>query len=226
MRNADPPLLHPAGDADGALEVAVDLHHAQPAFHALALWLHRHGHAGAWRDEALAVRDDQGDPLGSIERGVVRPLGIATHAVHLVGTSADGRIWLQQRAHDKATDPGKWDTLMGGMIAAGESLEIATARETWEEAGIALRELGGFAALRDHGIVRFRRPVPDSGTDGYLVERIHVLSSVLPPPLQPNNQDGEVAHFELVSRQTLVEWVEADLLTLEASLVLACCLGW
>jgi len=27
-------------------------------------------------------------------------------------------IWVQQRALDKANDPGLWDTLMGGMVSA------------------------------------------------------------------------------------------------------------
>ena len=197
-----------------------------PALRALALWLREHGHAGAWRGEELAVHDETGTLVGSIERAVVRPLGIATHAVHLVGTTADGRIWLQQRACNKATDPGKWDTLMGGMIAADESLEMATTRETWEEAGLKLEALGGFHALQDLGIVQFRRPVPDSGTEGYLVERIHALRTVIPARLTPLNQDGEVAQFELVTLEALVARIEAEQLTLEAALVLARCFGW
>ena len=41
-----------------------------------------------------------------VERGVVRVLGITTYAVHLVGSRRDGAVWVQQRAFDKATDPG------------------------------------------------------------------------------------------------------------------------
>ena len=197
-----------------------------PTLQALAQCLRQQGHAGAWRGEELAVHDETGTLVGSIERAVVRPLGIATRAVHLVGTTADGRIWLQQRAHNKATDPGKWDTLMGGMIAAAESLETATTRETWEEAGLKLDPLGGFHALQDLGIVQFRRPVPDSGTDGYLVERIHALQTVVPAHLTPVNQDGEVAQFELVTTETLAARIEAEQLTLEAALIVARCFGW
>jgi hypothetical protein len=62
----------------------------------------------------------------------VRPLGIATRAVHLVGVCADGSIWVQQRSEDKANNPGMWDTLMGGMVSAADGLAEALARETWE----------------------------------------------------------------------------------------------
>src|ERR1035437_4708394 len=65
-----------------------------------------------WRDEQLAIVDLQGEPLATVERGVVRPLGIATRAVHLVVRSPDGGFWVQQRALNKATDPGLWDTTM------------------------------------------------------------------------------------------------------------------
>ena len=223
LLTAAEPLVRQVAADGSALEL---LGNSDSALRALALWLREQGHTGAWHEESLAVNDDAGRPLGRIERGVVRPLGIATHAVHLVGSSADGRIWLQQRARSKATDPGKWDTLMGGMIAADESLETATARETWEEAGLRLESLGGFSALRDHGIVQFRRPVPDSGTDGYLVERIHALSCVIPNALRPKNQDGEVERFELVSTHTLLARIEDETLTMEAALVLAHCFGW
>ena len=88
--------------------------------------------AAQWRGEALAVCSDGGQTVGQVERGAVRPLGMATQAVHLVGHAADGRIWVQQRALDKANDPGLWDTLMGGMVSAADTVATALARETWE----------------------------------------------------------------------------------------------
>ena len=81
--------------------------------------------------------------IGQVERGAVRPLGIATQAVHLVGHAADGRIWVQQRALNKANDPGLWDTLMGGMVSAADTVATALVRETWEEARVATR-ISGF----------------------------------------------------------------------------------
>jgi hypothetical protein len=102
----------------------------------IAVALHEAGLAGAWRDEQLAVPDQFGHRKGTVERAAVRPLGITTLAVHLVGQSLDGRFWVQQRAFDKSNDPGLWDTLMGGMVSAADTVETALVRETWEEAGL------------------------------------------------------------------------------------------
>ena len=52
---------------------------------ALAFALREAGMAHAWRDEQLAVADPQGLRIATVERAVVRVLGIPTHAVHLVG---------------------------------------------------------------------------------------------------------------------------------------------
>ena len=74
--------------------------------------------------------------------------------MHLSGRSPDGRTWVQQRALDKANAPGLWDTLMGGMVSAQDTMDTALARETWEEAGLHLDALG--AARR-----QLHRPPPD-----------------------------------------------------------------
>ncbi|MBU3737547.1 MAG: NUDIX domain-containing protein [Rhodoferax sp.] len=174
-----------------------------------------------WRDEALAVWGPDGAPLGAVERGAVRPLGIATQAVHLVGRSRSGGFWVQQRALDKANDPGLWDTLMGGMVSAQDTVQSALARETWEEAGLRLDALGG---LQRGGRVTLRRPT-GAGTAGYMVEHIDWYQAWLPDGLEPENQDGEVAGFDLLAPEALVARLEQDAFTLEASLILAAALG-
>lgn len=179
----------------------------------IARWLHAHGLAGGWRDELLDVPDEHDVPVAAVERAAVRPLGITTRAVHLVGRTADGRVWLQQRAADKATDPNRWDTLMGGLIAARESVAQTLERETWEEAGLELDALHDVAAF---GRVVVRRPV----TEGYMVEHIEMFDALVPDALVPVNQDGEVQRFEAVTRDALIDRLHADAFTLEAALVL------
>jgi 8-oxo-dGTP pyrophosphatase MutT (NUDIX family) len=66
-----------------------------------------------------------------------QPAATAT-AGGLIGLSADGRYWVQQRSLTKPNAPGLWDTLMGGMIPACDSIAQALQRETWEEAGLKL----------------------------------------------------------------------------------------
>jgi 8-oxo-dGTP pyrophosphatase MutT (NUDIX family) len=188
------------------------------SLHAVAQALHGAGLAGAWRNEQLAVCDTQGRRVGTVERAAVRPLGITTAAVHLVGLTGDGRVWVQQRALDKSNDPGLWDTLMGGMVSAADTLSQALARETWEEAGLRLEDL---RALTPGGRVTTRRQAQDGGGAGYVVEHIDWFHAIVPEGVTPVNQDGEVAQFQLCTRDALVRQMAAGAFTTEAALILA-----
>ena len=179
----------------------------------IAHWLHEQGLSARWRDERLAVTSANGSALAAVERAVVRVLGITTRAVHLVGFAPDGRIWVQQRAFDKAVDPGLWDTLMGGQVAAGESVEATLARETLEEAGLALADLRG---LERSAPIVMRRPV----REGYLVERIEVFRATLDRGVVPTNRDGEVERFECLADAALLDRLAGGEFTLEATLIL------
>ena len=183
----------------------------------LATALHQAGLAGAWRQEQLAVRDAHGLCVGTIERAAVRPLGIATRAVHLVGQALDGRFWVQQRALDKANDPGKWDTLMGGMVSAEDTVETALKRETWEEAGLHLADLQN---LHYGGRQSNCRPSSD-GAAGYMQEFIEWYVATVPDDLTPINQDGEVAQFVLMDEAQLLAAMQRGEFTLEAALMMA-----
>jgi 8-oxo-dGTP pyrophosphatase MutT (NUDIX family) len=179
------------------------------------------GLAHVWRDEELGVHAPDGRLLARVERAVVRPLGIATRAVHLAGLSPDGGHWVQQRSFGKANDPGLWDTLMGGMVPASDSLEDALARETWEEAGLRLGQLQSI----DHaGVVQRAGPTGDV-RGGYVVERIDWYRCVVPEGVVPSNQDGEVERFALIDTPELVRMLMADEFTLEASAILASLAG-
>ena len=183
----------------------------------LAAVLRDAGLAGAWRNEQLAVRDEQGVQIGTIERGAVRPLGIATQAVHLVGQTTDGRYWVQQRAMSKPNDPGKWDTLMGGMVSAGDTVETALERETWEEAGLNIDDL---QSLYYGGRQGNCRPSSD-GAAGYMQEFIEWYVATVPSGMVPKNQDGEVAQFVLMDEAQLLAAMKSGNFTLEAALIFA-----
>ena len=180
---------------------------------AIARWLDDRGLASAWRDELLPVLSRDGRARAVVERGVVRVLDLATFAVHLSGRAEDGAFWVQQRAFDKATDPGRWDTLMGGQMAAGESIRSTLARETAEEAGLHLDQL---RTLRRAADVFVRRPVDE----GFMNERIAVFRATLAPGVTPFNRDGEVVRFERLSEEDLRARLAAGEFTLEATLIL------
>jgi 8-oxo-dGTP pyrophosphatase MutT (NUDIX family) len=170
-----------------------------------------------WRNEQLDVFADGDTPLARIERGVARPLGITTHAVHLVGSTARKEIWIQQRSLTKPNEPGLWDTLMGGMVASAESVDSTLARETWEEAGLKLAQL---QALRRRGKLFLHKPSGIAGDQGYVHERIDWFDCELPQGTAPVNQDGEVAQFALVSCSELEDMLHANAFTTEAALIL------
>ena len=188
------------------------------ALNTLAAALRDAGRCGPWRNEQLAVCNPAGEVVGTVERGAVRVLGIATRAVHLVGLAPDGRLWVQKRSLTKPNNPGLWDTLMGGMVAASDSLPQALARETWEEAGLRVEAL---ADVQHGGQVHFSRPSREGGGVGYMVERIDWFSAQVPEVQAPNNQDGEVERFALLAPDTVRAQVAQGQFTLEAGLVLA-----
>ncbi|MBA2674179.1 NUDIX domain-containing protein [Ramlibacter sp.] len=182
----------------------------------LAAAIRQAGLAPSWRNEQLAVRGARGETLGTVERGVTRILGIATHAVHLAGFLPDGRHWVQQRAFDKPNDPGMWDTMVGGMVPAGEAPERTLERETWEEAGLKLSEL---QRLRHGGRLTLRRPGGARG--GYIIQEVDWYTATVPEGVVPVNQDGEVVQFRRMDAAEICTRLEQEEFTVDAALVLS-----
>ncbi|HUH40360.1 MAG TPA: DUF4743 domain-containing protein [Castellaniella sp.] len=167
----------------------------------------------AWRDELLDVVGE-GRPLARIERGAVRPLGLLTQAVHLNAWGPDGRLWIARRSPGKPTDPGLWDTLAGGLVAAGENPEIALLRESHEEAGLQAAQIAGHGPLRM--ALRMHRRLPE----GYQVENLLWCDCVLDEGVTPVNLDGEVSEFRRVDPDELWRMLAAGAFTLEAELAI------
>ena len=196
---------------------------ATQLLNALAQVLQDCGLCGPWRHEQLAVSNAQGLEVATIERGAVRPLGIATRAVHLVGVTQTQHLWVQQRAMTKPTNPGMWDTLMGGMVSAQDTQAEAVERETWEEAGLRLSDL---QPSRHGGFIEFARPSDEAEGQGYMRERIDWYAATVPAHLSPLNQDGEVQAFALLTPVQVQHALLQQRFTPEAAMVLAGFFGW
>jgi len=85
----------------------------------------------------LEVFDDNGRPLGVARRGECHGNPELVHrTVHVVVANGEGALLLQKRPDHKDTQPGKWDTAVGGHVDVGEELEQAARREMTEELGI------------------------------------------------------------------------------------------
>jgi 8-oxo-dGTP pyrophosphatase MutT (NUDIX family) len=166
-----------------------------------------------WRNELLDVYGE-GRRLACMERAAMRPLGLLTKAVHLNAWSPDGRMWVARRALDKSTDPGMWDTLVGGLAGAGENLDTALLRESYEEAGLSAADIQNRSATRI--ILRMHRRLPE----GYQVEDVLVSDCVLDDSVTPKNMDGEVSEVQLVTIAELWAMVEDGAFTREAELAI------
>ncbi len=131
------------------------------AFDRVARILAAEGALTAWRDELYAVAPRFGaPPWFLLERAAARYFGIHTYAAHVNGIveNSSVRTWLARRSPTKAIDPGMLDNLVGGGIAAGQSVADAVVKEALEEAGIDA-SLAGCA--RPAGTVDICRAQPD-----------------------------------------------------------------
>lgn len=164
--------------------------------------LAKEGFIPGWRNERYRIAD-----LFDIERAAARPFGLTTQAVHLNGIVGE-RMWLARRSATKPIDPGMLDNLVGGGISVGFSVETTLVKEAWEEASIPA-ELARKATPA--GAMGVLREVPE----GVQSETIRIYDLELPADWLPQNQDGEVSEFRLL---TFAE-VEREVLTYEAGLV-------
>ena len=167
-----------------------------------------------WRGELLDVWAD-GESIAAIERGAVRALGTVTRAVHLNAWSESGDLWVARRALDKATDPGMWDTLVGGLVGFGESDDLALVRESAEEAGLAESDLTNRTPVRLIG--RMQRRLPE----GFQCEDVLSSECVLGPDVVPANQDGEVMEILCLSPEIIAQMLGDGQFTVEAGIVIA-----
>lgn len=175
-----------------------------------------------WRDEKFLAYHSDNTPFFELERAAFRPLGLTSHAVHLNGltrlASGEIQMWLGRRSPSKAVDPNRMDNMVGGGVAAGESIELARERESWEEAGLPAEII---ASARSVSCLLAERPVQR----GLHREWLHVFDLWLDPGIEPCNQDGEVAEHVCVSLPTVEALIVEQRFMIDAALVAADCLA-
>lgn len=180
----------------------------------IATSLDRAGYVPRWRNELLDLWRDDDLSVAGVERGVVRPLGILTKAVHLNAWSRSGHLWVARRSLTKPTDPGMWDTLVGGLVGQGEDPGLALERESFEEAGLRPEDIAQKTPVRAIAIMRRRLP------EGLQREMVLTSECVLPADVKPENQDGESMTIDCLAPLAVLEMIERGQFTVEASLVI------
>ncbi|MBP6563449.1 MAG: NUDIX domain-containing protein [Neisseriaceae bacterium] len=154
------------------------------------------GLLSGWRNEFFLVQDPQTQaPLFPLERSAFRPLGLLSQAVHINGLTLIDDVphfWIGTRSPFKAVDPNKLDNLVGGGVSAGETIPEAMMREGWEEAGMCEADL---SHLEQKSRCLSLRAV----SRGLHREYLHIFDCWLSPEATPQNQDGEVAEFNLMT---------------------------
>jgi isopentenyldiphosphate isomerase/intracellular septation protein A len=107
-------------------------------------------------EEMLPLIDETGKVIGVAPRSECHKGPGRLHpVVHLQIVDGRGAMYLQKRADDKEIQPGKWDSAVGGHLAAGEDLDSALARELREELGVTKLSLDASGARVDP-ILRYR----------------------------------------------------------------------
>lgn len=87
--------------------------------------------------EMFQLVDRNGRPIGEASRQECHGNPRLIHlVVHLHLFDPGGRLFLQKRSMSKDTNPGRWDTSVGGHVGAGEKVADALLREAREELGI------------------------------------------------------------------------------------------
>jgi isopentenyldiphosphate isomerase len=190
------------------------------------LWMeHIHGQLDDWRFElqdwlpdptfhTVQHIDDEPTVGLRIERSGFRHLGLRSRAVHVNGFTDEGQLVVGLRSALKRIDPGLYDNLMAGGMAAGESWKETFGREMHEETGL---EASIWPHLSCAGTVHVGRVEGASWHSETLII-CHVL---LPMGVKPNNQDGEVERFATFDAQETLMRMRSGEFTRDAVLALA-----
>ena len=188
---------------------------------AVAQQLHRQGAVVGWRDEAYSSWSPQEadwpyqEPeLFRLERAAFRFFGLRSHASHVHGLTADGRMWCGRRALSKATDPGLLDNLAAGGLPADEEPHSCAVREILEEAGLS-RTLSKVVACPT--VITTERAEPE----GWHSETLFVYTTSVSDTETPINQDGEVSEFLCLETSEVLSRMRAGEFTRDAACAIA-----
>ena len=200
------------------LELATDANQQEfsAALTSIAHRLRAFGLVPGWRDEEQLILNTRGEIIAQAERALFKTLGLRSRAVHVHVVNQHGFVWTGVRAPTKHENPGMLDNLAAGGIASAETVEQTLWRELDEEAGLNSDSFAWIKPLPPGELV-LSRPLLYGG---WHHETVLLFHGQLKPGHRPCNRDGEVATFQLMSRQACVHAINAHQFTPDAAL---CC---
>jgi 8-oxo-dGTP pyrophosphatase MutT (NUDIX family) len=180
--------------------------------------LRKQGRVPGWRNELYPVNQAFGEtPLLVMERAAAPLFGVVAYGVNLngfVGRGWEMKIWVARRSPTKSVDPNMLDLLVGGGQPLGLTPSENLLKECQEEAGISA-DLA--AQAQPVSIVTLLI----EAAEGLRVGQQFNFDLELPESFRPQNQDGEVAGFDLIPVSELIHRLRsADEFMYDIALVL------
>jgi 8-oxo-dGTP pyrophosphatase MutT (NUDIX family) len=86
-------------------------------------------------DTLIEIVDEADRVVDVVTRREMRARNLRHRSVGIAVLDPEGRVLIHRRADTKDVWPGRWDLAVGGVVDAGESWEVAAARELAEEIG-------------------------------------------------------------------------------------------
>lgn len=167
--------------------------------------LHKEKVIDSWVGELYAVNQAYGEePLLLMERAAVSFFGIRGYGVHLNGLveKSDGTyIWIARRTKDKPFWPGMLDQMVAGGQPAGIGRLDNLIKECAEEANIteSIASKAKFVST-----LHYR----GASTRGMNVDTLFNYDLTLSEDFLPENTDGEVDEFILMSLEEMAQITE------------------
>ena len=171
-----------------------------------------------WRDEPFAVRETfHSEPELIVERAAAVLFGAPAYGVFVNGYTREKgggsgkggsditHVWAGRRSSDKATWPGRLDSLAAGGLAAGMLPCRAMWNECAEEAGISDELLA--ENLRAVSAVSYTGYNDDMW--GLKRDVLFCFDLELPPEFNPVPIDGEMDGFDKLPVERLVQMLTA-----------------
>jgi len=156
--------------------------------------LHAKGLIENWRDEAYGVTERFGDTaLFEVERAASSFFGVRAYGVHLNGYVRDEKglkLWVGQRAQDRAICPGMLDNMVAGGQPADLTLGENLIKECGEEADIS-------ASLANQAISVGSISYVMESDKGLKPDTMFCYDLEVPADFIPVNTDGETERFFL-----------------------------